>query len=140
MSLSYKKHTFMKLEDITLDTSIPQSQLNIEAKNRSNLFPWKGQFSPQLIDLILDKYSRPNFSILDPFLGSGTVIIESASKNLKVIGTEINPAAFFISKMRNPTHKHSGISEVPVPGIYPTPCQSNVSIQGLGARSSFECP
>jgi hypothetical protein len=37
-----------------LDTAtIPQRRLNIDNKVRSNLFPWNGQFSPQLIEAFL---------------------------------------------------------------------------------------
>lgn len=99
MSLQNTIENMIKLDSINIDSSIHQFQLNIESKNRSNLFPWKGQFTPQLIDLLLDNYSSTNYSILDPFLGSGTVLIESARKNLKAYGTEINPAAFCISKL-----------------------------------------
>ncbi len=89
----------MKLDKIPLNKKIPQSKLNIEDKKRSNLFAWKGQFSPQLIEVLLEHYCKPDFNILDPFLGSGTVLIESARKNIKAFGTEINPAAYCISSI-----------------------------------------
>jgi SAM-dependent methyltransferase len=78
-----------------LDTdSIGQDRLNISGKERSNLFTWNGQFSPQLIEVLLRTYSRPEDLILDPFLGSGTVLCEAARLGLPCFGTEINPAAF----------------------------------------------
>ena len=79
--------------------SIPQALLDIEDKNRSNLFPWRGQFSPQLIECILDAYCLPNSSILDSFMGSGTVLYEAAAKGLNAFGYEINPAAWNFSKL-----------------------------------------
>lgn len=87
------------INSIRVNNSIPQRLLNIEDKNRSNLLPWKGQFSPQLIDVLLQNYAEPGFFILDPFLGSGTVLVESGRKNLKVHGTEINPAAFKLASI-----------------------------------------
>jgi hypothetical protein len=75
-------------------TDIPQSLLNIENKDRSNLFPWRGQFSPQFVETILDKYARPGFEVLDPFAGSGTVLYEAGLKNLSATAAEINPAAY----------------------------------------------
>lgn len=75
-------------------TEICQSKLNIEQKERSNLFPWNGQFSPQLVEALLNNYAFPKTKIFDPFLGSGTILAEAASRNLEAIGTEINPAAF----------------------------------------------
>ena len=32
---------------------IPQATLNIVEKSRANLFSWRGQFSPQLIEVIV---------------------------------------------------------------------------------------
>ena len=75
-------------------TDIPQSLLNIENKDRSNLFPWRGQFSPQFVETILNKYSCTGFEVLDPFAGSGTVLYEAGLKNLGATAAEINPAAY----------------------------------------------
>lgn len=78
---------------------VPQRLLNIEDKNRSNLFTWRGQFSPQLIDYLLDAYCPPGSVVLDPFAGSGTVLLESAIKSLPAFGFEVNPAAWCFSKL-----------------------------------------
>src|SRR5262249_41442886 len=60
---------------------------------RSNLFPWNGQFSPQLIEVLLRTYSPMKGLVLDPFAGSGTVLYEAGRLGLPVVGAEINPAA-----------------------------------------------
>ena len=73
--------------------------LNIEDKNRSNLFAWRGQFSPQLIEYLLDAYCHPGSIVLDPFAGSGTVLYEAAAMSLPAYGFEINPAAWCFSKL-----------------------------------------
>lgn len=73
--------------------------LNIEDKNRSNLFAWRGQFSPQLIEYLLDAYCLPGSVVLDPFAGSGTVLLEAALMSLPAYGFEINPAAWCFSKL-----------------------------------------
>lgn len=80
---------------VALDTrTIPQAQLNIDNKERSNLFPWNGQFSPQLIEQLIQTYAAPQAFVLDPFLGSGTVLYEAGRFGLPAFGSEINPAAF----------------------------------------------
>ncbi|HXX81402.1 MAG TPA: DNA methyltransferase, partial [Thermodesulfovibrionales bacterium] len=78
---------------------IPQVLLNIEDKNRSNLFAWRGQFSPQLIECILNAYCLPDSVVLDPFVGSGTVLYEAAALGLSGFGFEINPSAWSFSKL-----------------------------------------
>ena len=80
---------------VPLDNSeIPSSVLNIEKRSRTNLFPWSGQFSPQLVEALLDRYASPGATVLDPFAGSGTVLYEAGRKGLRVAGAEISPAAF----------------------------------------------
>ena len=90
-----------------LNTSeISQSDLNIENKIRSNPLAWNGQFSPQLIQVLLGTYARPGDSIFDPFLGSGTVLLEAGRAGLAARGTEINPAAIVLSQ----TYKFINVS------------------------------
>ncbi len=78
---------------------LPASTLNIEGKSRSNLFSWRGQFSPQLVEALLRAYAAPGSVVLDPFMGSGTVLIESARLGLPVYGYEVNPAAYLRARI-----------------------------------------
>jgi hypothetical protein len=71
--------------------------LNIEDKARSSLFAWRGQFSPQLIESLLAAYCDQDAPLLDPFMGSGTVLVEGARQGKAVYGVEVNPAAYLIS-------------------------------------------
>ncbi|MCK5525344.1 MAG: DNA adenine methylase [Thiomargarita sp.] len=74
------------------------AKLNVTQKTRSNPFSWRGQFTPELIEYFLDTHASPDSLIADPFSGSGTVLLESLEKNLDVIGCEINPSAYAMSK------------------------------------------
>jgi DNA modification methylase len=74
------------------------ARLNVEDKNRSNLFNWRGQFTPQFVDYLLETYTRPGQRVLDPFCGSGTVLQEAAARCLAATGLEINPAAYAMAK------------------------------------------
>ena len=67
-------------------------------KTRSNLFAWRGQFSPQLIETILASYCLPDSVILYPFVGSGTVLLEAGTFLFDAYGFEINPAAWILSR------------------------------------------
>jgi len=86
---------------------LPQGVLNIEDKQRSNLFAWRGQFSPQLIECLLDAYCPKGAAILDPFAGSGTVLYEAALKGMEAYGFEINPSAWSFSKL----YEFAGLSQ-----------------------------
>jgi DNA modification methylase len=83
---------------LDFDQPIPQEKLDIIEKTRANLFVWRGQFSPQLIETILSFYCPSNSVILDPFVGSGTVLLEASYLSLEAYGFEINPAAYIMSR------------------------------------------
>ncbi|MBI4586728.1 MAG: DNA methyltransferase [Planctomycetes bacterium] len=81
-------------EEIPLDTKeISQHLLDIANRNRTNPFPWRGQFSPQLVELLLSNYANRGARVFDPFAGVGTTLVEASRLGLPVVGIEINPAA-----------------------------------------------
>lgn len=77
---------------------LTQEKLDVTIKKRSNLFSWRGQFTPEFVEYVLQSFSKTGDYILDPFSGSGTVLLESAKLNLRATGFEINPAAYAMSK------------------------------------------
>ncbi len=79
-------------------SDIPQSHLDIANKSRSNPLRWNGQFSPQLIQVLLKTYAQPDSVLFDPFLGSGTLLLEAGLAGLSASGTEINPAAVTLAR------------------------------------------
>lgn len=77
---------------------IPQTHLDLVNRQRTSLFPWRGQFSPELIELLLAEFSSEGHIVVDPFVGSGTTLFECARKSLQCAGSEINPAAVEMSR------------------------------------------
>ncbi|MBM0262703.1 MULTISPECIES: DNA methyltransferase [Corynebacterium] len=77
---------------------IPQNRLDIENGRRVNSLPWRGQFSPELVEALLGAYSEDGL-VLDPFCGSGTTLIESARLGLPSHGVEVNPAAQILASL-----------------------------------------
>lgn len=77
---------------------VAQADLNIQGRSRTNPLPWRGQFSPQLVETLLQTYGESgDRRILDPFVGSGTVLIEAARLGYSAFGAEINPAAMALA-------------------------------------------
>lgn len=75
-----------------------QDSLDVKTKTRSNAFNWRGQFTPDFVKYILDRFANSDSVVIDPFSGSGTVLHECAKKNITAYGFEINPAAYSMSK------------------------------------------
>jgi DNA modification methylase len=77
---------------------LEQERLDVTTKLKSNLFNWRGQFTPQFVEYILETFTKPGDKVLDPFSGSGTVLQESARLERTAVGFEINPSAYAMSK------------------------------------------
>ena len=60
---------------------------------------WKGQFSPELVEAILQQRYSTCHRLIDPFAGSGTVLAEAARLNKAATGAELNPAAYLLSRL-----------------------------------------
>lgn len=76
-----------------------QHHLDIVEKERTSALPWRGQFSPQLIEYLLAKHCKKGDRILDPFCGSGTVLREAARGDFSALGMDVNPAAVCLAKV-----------------------------------------
>ena len=80
-------------------TAIPQDLLNVRRKARVNPMPWHGQFTPELVETLIDYYAASDATVLDPFVGSGTTLLEAGKRGLAVMGVDINPAAYLMSRL-----------------------------------------
>lgn len=80
-------------------TRLSRSELDLAQKSRSNPLPWHGQFSPQLVELLIKEFAPDGAVVLDPFVGSGTSLGEAASTGRPSVGVEVNPAAVKLSRI-----------------------------------------
>jgi len=68
---------------------------------------------PQIAKRLIEKYGRDKKAILDPFCGSGTVLVEGLLNGKDVFGYDINPLAVLISKVKvTPIDVKELVSEV----------------------------
>ncbi len=106
------------MHGVPLNTGdIKQALLNIEVKERSNPLPWNGQFSPQLIEVLLKTYSKADSAVLDPFAGSGTLLYEAAVCGLSAAAADINPAACYLARLytlanKTPSHRAKLVAQL----------------------------
>jgi DNA modification methylase len=59
-------------------------------KHVHRLHPYLGKFIPQLVEVFLRNYFKKGDSILDPFMGSGTTLIEANVLGIHSAGVEIS--------------------------------------------------
>jgi SAM-dependent methyltransferase len=72
--------------------------LSLGSRPRVSALPWRGQFSPVTVERILSALAPPRAVILDPFVGSGTTLLEAARRGSPAIGFDINPAAIALAR------------------------------------------
>jgi Putative RNA methylase family UPF0020 len=64
------------------------------------LHEYKGKFNPQMARALINSADPAATSLLDPFCGSGTALIEGARLGLAVSGVDRNPIATFMARVK----------------------------------------
>ena len=84
---------------VTPETPLNQLNLNWREKDLPEwertkhvhrLHPYLGKFIPQIVEVFLRKYFRPGQTVLDPFAGSGTTLVQASELGVNSIGYDIS--------------------------------------------------
>jgi len=76
---------------------VPEYQ---RTKHVHRLHPYLGKFIPQLVEWFLSRYFKPDDVILDPFMGSGTTLVQGNEMKMHTIGIDISPFNCMIAKVK----------------------------------------
>lgn len=91
------------------------------------LHEYKGKFNPQIVKAILNIFDiQPGNSILDPFCGSGTTLIECAHIGVDGYGFDLNPFAIYLANVKLQALR------TPVSDLYD--CLSKISVALLKTK------
>jgi len=77
-------------------------------ENGHGTFAYPAMMVPQLQGALLDdvlKVDPSAASVLDPFMGSGTVLLESARRGLSFTGSDVNPLAVMLSQVKSRSYE-----------------------------------
>jgi site-specific DNA-methyltransferase (cytosine-N4-specific) len=66
-----------------------------------SLHPYPAKFPPQIPKAILSKYATKGQTVLDPFCGSGTTLVEAKLQGINAIGVDINGLSVLLSKVKS---------------------------------------
>jgi hypothetical protein len=61
------------------------------------LFRYPAKFHPPVVGKLLDLFTTPGQLVLDPFVGSGTLLIEASIRSRRSIGFDIDPVAVSVA-------------------------------------------
>ena len=103
-------------EEVTHNTPLESLNLNwrernlperIRTKHVHRLHPYLGKFIPQLVEIFLRKYFSSGQTVLDPFCGSGTTLVQANELGINSIGCDIS--AFNVLLCRAKTTKYNPV-------------------------------
>ena len=105
-----KKTDYQRRDDICLPENEAIDPENWNFSNADtqyllhNLHPYPAKFIPQIARRAIERWSKPGETILDPFCGSGTALLESALLGRNSIGVDNNGVATLISRAKTLTY------------------------------------
>ena len=73
-------------------------------KHVHRLHPYLGKFIPQLVELFLRRFFREGDTVLDPFAGSGTTLVEASILGIGAFGIELSPFNCLIIQAKTRRH------------------------------------
>jgi len=81
-----------------------ESQFSFTGEDTSylthSLHPYPAKFPPQLPKKILEDYAIKGQTVLDPFCGSGTTLVEARIFGLNAIGVDVNGLSVLLSQVK----------------------------------------
>lgn len=69
-------------------------------KHIHRLHPYLGKFIPQLVEYFLQRYWKRGQTVLDPFMGSGTTLVQANEMAINSIGIDISEFNTLIAKVK----------------------------------------
>jgi hypothetical protein len=93
-------------EEINLELSwseaeLPQAE---RTKHVHSLHPYLGKFVPQLVEYFLRRYFNVGDCVYDPFVGSGTTLVEANTFGARAIGCDISAFNCLITRVKTQEH------------------------------------
>jgi DNA modification methylase len=64
---------------------------------------YAGRMHPSTARVAVARFSQPGQDVLDPFCGSGTVLVEAMAAGRKAVGSDASPLAVIIARVRSTT-------------------------------------
>ena len=81
------------------DPSWNYSEDNTRAYTHA-IHPYPAMMIPQVAGRLIDMYAKPKAVVLDPFSGSGSVLLEAFIRGYDSYGIDINPLSLLISRVK----------------------------------------
>ena len=87
---------------LDLELSWSESELPQVARTKHvhGLHPYLGKFVPQLVEVFLERYFAAGDTVYDPFVGSGTTLVEANARRVRAVGCDISAFNCLLSRVK----------------------------------------
>jgi hypothetical protein len=75
-----------------------------------DFYRYPARFSPVLARTLIEHFTQPGETVLDPFVGGGTSLVEARALGRTAIGVDISSLAIFISRVKTTPLRDADIS------------------------------
>jgi hypothetical protein len=83
------------------EDELPQVQ---RTKHVHSLHPYLGKFIPQVVEVFLRRYFTPQDCVYDPFVGSGTTLVEANTFGAVSVGSDISAFNCLLSRVKTASY------------------------------------
>jgi len=95
---------YERLEAAELDPELSWSEADLPERVRTKhvhrLHPYLGKFVPQLVEIFLQRHFQPGQTVLDPFAGSGTTLVECSTYGVNSVGIDISAFNVLLTRVK----------------------------------------
>ncbi|TAK33676.1 MAG: class I SAM-dependent methyltransferase [Saprospiraceae bacterium] len=95
---------FTKLEELNLNWTEKDLPEKERTKHVHRLHPYLGKYIPQLVEIFLRKYFKPGQTVLDPFCGSGTTLVQANELGINSLGFDISAFNVMLCRVKTTTY------------------------------------
>jgi len=128
------------------------SQLNLNWRERDlperertkhvhRLHPYLGKFIPQLVEIFLRKYFRPGQTVLDPFAGSGTTLVQANELGINAIGYDVSAFNVLLARAKTNLYnlkliRHEILDIIEKVNASTQPSTNQLSLWGVNGKAA----
>ena len=80
-----------------LDARLWRGSFNARESSLHQLSPYVGKLKSGMVRVLLERYSKPGDTVLDPFSGSGVVPLEAVLAERRALANDLNPYAYVLT-------------------------------------------
>lgn len=93
-----------QLDELNLNWSERELPERERTKHVHRLHPYLGKYIPQLVEVFLRKYFDPGATVLDPFCGSGTTLVQANELGINSIGCDVSAFNVILCRAKTATY------------------------------------